>query len=104
VFSGVSSAIHLVRDVRKGSNQPRSALVESSSLRLPLFEVGWNLCVPAEVMNVLKLTLWRFDWLAKKLESFNRLIESLATFFKTILDENLGVSTASTVIEFRTVD
>ena len=95
----VAGRVQLIRDVGIGAHQGDRRLVERGALRLALLQVGRDLGVAAEIMDVLQLALRRLHRLAEQRERFERVVEPLAALSQSILQQHFGIGAARAVIQ-----
>ena len=86
----VPGGVQLVGDVGIGAHQRHGRLVERRPLRLAFLQVGRDLGVAAEVVDVLQLALRRLDRLAQQRERFQRVVQPLLALSQTVLQQHSG--------------
>ena len=104
VGGAISGRFELVGDVGVSAQQCHGRLVERRPLWLPFLQVGRDLGVPAEVVDVLQLAFRRFHGLAQEGERFQRLVEAFLSLLETIVQQHIGIRAARAAIELRCVD
>jgi len=80
VGTAVSGGFQLAGDVGVGAHQRHGCSIERSPLRFPLLQVGRNLRIAAEVVDVFQLALGRLDRLAEQGEGLERAVEPFPAF------------------------
>ena len=85
VGGAVAGGLQLVGDVGVGAHQGHGGLVERGPLRLPLLQIGRDLGVAAEVVDVLQLALGRLHRLAEQGQRLQRVVEALLALLQAIL-------------------
>ena len=104
VGRAVAGRLQFVGDVGVGPHQGDGGLVERGTLRFPLLQVGRDLGVAAEVMDVLQLALGRLDRLAQQGQGLQRIVQALPALLEAILQQHLRVGPAGAVIQLGGVD
>ena len=74
----ISGGLQFVGDVGIGPHQAGGRFVKRGALRFPLLKICRDLRVAAEIVDVLQLTLRRFDRLAEQRDGFERIVQALA--------------------------
>ena len=104
VLAGITGGLEFIGDVGISSYERCGPLVKRRALRLSLAEVGRDLGIAAEVMDVLQFPLGWLDRLDQQRQLLDGLVESLLALGQSVLDHDLGIGPQIAVVDLGSVD